>query len=832
MMEPPDGTVAALGFIALGSTFHFEVKVRTDGDYGVAVESLTAPDGLVPFDRVDVEIWGVPADPSHDSSRGMSGDASGGDVCFPNRCNTPSAPPHPAPLAPVAFFTLPTTCIGPVETTLRATSWLGSADSASFLSHDNGVPTPAPIGNDGCSEVPFSPAVSVALTSSAPDSASGLDAQIDVPSDGLLAPGGVSQSHLDKSVVRLPAGVSVNPSGASGLSACSDERFGVRGYGFEMPAPVRFTNDDPFDGLGQECPESSRIGTVDVTTPLLDETLTGDVVLGTPMSTDPASGQMLRLFLVLRSKVRGLVVKVYGTSTADPQTGQLTATFDNNPQVPFDSLKLHLKGGQRGLLAMPQDCGEIETDATLSPWSGTAPVTSLTPIMVSGDCSLGFAPKLAAGMDNASARSSGLYSFTFSRQDGEQWVNGLVAQLPTGLLATVKDVPLCTSAQADAGACPAASKIGTVDGAAGSGAPFVLEQKGSAYLTEGYKGCAYGLAVKVPVVAGPFDGMTPETDLGSINVRQSVCVDPVTAQVTVTSDPLPTIWHGIPLRVRSITVLVDRDKFMLNPSDCSAKATGATFSSPGGAAASASSPFYASGCAALAFRPKLALRLSGKRQVTTGKHPGVRAVVTQAGASEAGIEQVVVRLPKSLALDPDNAQALCEFEDGTKPDLENHCPKGSIVGRARARTPLLRNDLVGNVYFVKNVRTDPNTGNLIRTLPMLIVALRGEIAVNLKGKSSTTKTGRLDNTFASVPDAPISQFNLNIRGGHSGILAVTRTRRAKINLCAGRQTAEVDMDGHNGKRHDTDVRMTTPCTRRQTKAARRLAKRAAAKARR
>ncbi|HYI81518.1 MAG TPA: hypothetical protein VEW67_11715, partial [Thermoleophilaceae bacterium] len=215
------------------------------------------------------------------------------------------------------------------------------------------------------------------------------------------------------------------------------------------------------------------------------------------------------------------------------------------------------------------------------------------------------------------------------------------------------------------------------------------------------------------------------------------------------------------------------------------------------------------------------------KQVTTGKHPGIKAKVTQQGTREAGIEKAVVRLPKSLALDPENAQALCEFADGTKPDLENRCPKGSIVGRARASTPLLDDDLVGDVYFVKNIRRDPVTGNEIRTLPMIVVALRGEIAINLKGESSTTKSGKLVNTFASVPDAPITQFKLNINGGKTGIIAVTRTRRAKINLCTSRHIAETDMDGHNGRRHDTDVRMKTPCTKRQVK----RAKRAAAKAR-
>jgi hypothetical protein len=283
--------------------------------------------------------------------------------------------------------------------------------------------------------------------------------------------------------------------------------------------------------------------------------------------------------------------------------------------------------------------------------------------------------------------------------------------------------------------------------------------------------------------------------------------------------------------VRRVLVNVDRPNFMLNPSNCAQKEVGAAISSVEGTVANLSNPFQASGCKDLRFKPRLALRLTGRKQVRTGKHPGIRAVVTQKGIPEAGIAKAEVRLPKSLALDVDNAQALCEFVDGTKLDLENHCPRGSIVGRARAVTPLLNRPLVGNVYFVKNVRIDKDTGNEIRTLPMIVVALRGEIAVNLVGESSTTKSGKLVNTFDQVPDAPVSRFNLNIKGGKNGILAVTRTRRSTINLCARPKShvAEADMDGHNGKRHDRDIRMKTPCSKRQTKAAKRKAKRAAAK---
>jgi hypothetical protein len=226
-----------------------------------------------------------------------------------------------------------------------------------------------------------------------------------------------------------------------------------------------------------------------------------------------------------------------------------------------------------------------------------------------------------------------------------------------------------------------------------------------------------------------------------------------------------------------------------------------------------------SGCAALRFRPNLKLRLAGRRQTTTGRHPGIRAQVTQRNR-EAGIKRAVVALPKSLALDVNNAQALCEFADGIKDDLENHCPKGSIVGRARAVSPLLNRPLAGNVYFVKNVRIDPDTGNEIRTLPMIIAALRGEIAINLRGNSNTTRAGKLVNKFRVVPDAPVSRFNLNVKGGRNGILAVTRTRRSTIDICRKKQIAIARMNGHNGKRHDRNIRMATPCNSKRQKARR------------
>jgi hypothetical protein len=856
-LEPRHGNAAELGFPDASDQDATSVRIvataRTNGDFGVTAFAAQIPAAL-PLLAQSITLWGTPWAAAHDEWRPrgrltvVESDPEGGpdEPTGHIRGENPKGGIPVGGLAPELrvsydrswgsikpFFSNPTECSGQGLST-----WLSTDAYEHPGGFFDGFPDPGD-GNwkryespappvTGCEKVPFGPSAVFEPTSAAPDSASGLGVDISIPQNDDLPfdpppPGaseavvdqyvadaaahwrsdaGLATSHLDKTVVTLPEGMSVNPSGATGLQGCSDAEMGLR----QLGNPNLFNNSEP------GCPDGSKIGTAEATTPLLEGSpnLTGGVFLGAPKSTDPQSGEMLRMFLVLRNAERGLLAKIYGSAVADSRTGRLTATFDKNPRVPVENIKLNIKGGERGLLAMPQTCGERSIDSVFSPWSAAhgagGPVRSLSdPFTVSGDCSFGFAPTLDAGMSTKRARANGSFSFKFTRPQGQQWVQGLTAELPTGLLARVRGVPLCRNAQAAAGACPQASKIGIVDASAGSGDPFVLEQVGDVFLTRGYKGGAYGLMVKIRGIAGPFRGAQ---ELSPIIVRQALHVDPATAQVRAISDPFPLIHHGVPLRVRQVTVTVNRASFTLNPSNCEPKRVVASFTSAQGTQARATAPFRASGCPALRFRPKLELRLTGRKQTTTSKHPGVRATVTQK-RGEAGIRRAEVRLPKSLALDTDNAQALCEFDQGTKPDLERHCPKGSIVGRAKAVSPLLNRPLRGNVYFVKNVRTGAN-GNLIRTLPMLIVALRGEIAVNLKG-TSNVKRGQLVNTFANVPDAPIRRFNLNIKGGGNGILTVTRTARARIDICNRRQVTEADMDGHNGRRHDRDIRIKTPC---------------------
>jgi len=853
-LEPRHRRVAELGAAFLSGenavTARIVAKARTNGDYGVDTFVAQLPASL-PLIAQSITLWGVPWSSAHDLWRppeGWRSSTSGTGEISPSGLDPSDRVAYVPSWGRIRpFISNPTECAG-VELTTRvltdsyqqpgAFNQWGDPVRGDSQWRTYDVPAP-PV--TGCEKVPFEPGIGLAPTSQLADSPTGLVADLVIPQNkgppvslendpdhAIGAPAfwrsddGLATSHLDKAVVTLPEGMSVNPSGADGLHACTDAQMGVTDA---TTSPMLFDNDDPFDGKGAECPEGSEVGTVEIETPLLDAPLTGDVVLGeprevdhdnnvaTPPRFDPESGQMLRLFIVARDEERGLVAKIYGTSIADKDTGRLTATFDKNPRVPFEAMHLRFKGGDRATLATPRRCASAPWSALFTPWTaahgaGGVPKPDTGSFTIDQRCHNSFAPALTAGMTGRQATSSGTFTFELRRPDGQQWLRGLSAKVPQGLLASVKNVPLCGNAQANANACPISSKIGKVDAGAGAGLPFFLEKPGSVYLTEGYKGAPYGLSVSVPVEAGPFRG---KLALDPIVVRQALRVDPNTAQVTAESDPLPQIWQGIPLRVRQVTVKIDRPGFMRNPTDCSTKQTVANLTSVDGASASVSSPFNATGCSKLGFKPKLSLALTGKRQTKYRGHPGINARLTQP-AGQANIEATTVRLPRALALDIDRAQSdsLCDWEESLKDDPK--CPSSSIIGRAKAVSPLLKRPLEGPVYFAKRKRIN-EFGRAISTFPSLIVALRGEIALNVRANTDV-KPGKLISTFPAIPDAPVSRFEMKLSGGNKGILLVTKDRSGKkLNIC-GKQVAEVDMEAHNGRQRDTGVRMKTPCKKK------------------
>lgn len=781
-LVPADGQVAAFGFPYF-PPFSIVIvpTVRTDGDYGLTVTVKNTPQ-FPAVSKATVTLWGVPGDPEHNPFRFRPVSTTFG--------NIPPGAPWPSELTVKPFLINPTSCNGQeLVSTLRVNSW----QKPNVFDRAESVSPPV----TGCDQVPFDPDFDLQPTSRVADSASGLNVDLTLPQS--TDPDVLGTGHLKRAEVVLPEGTTINPAGADGLQGCTDEQLGLH------------SKAEP------TCPEASKIGTVTFDTHVLPHpdgpgtpNLHGEIYLGQPLSNDPESGDMFRLFLVGRNPDRDLLVKLEGSVFADAETGRLSSVFDDNPQVPVSKIHLAFKGGPRGVLAMPQACGTYTTTARLTPWSangGGLPVDLTSSYEVSADgngapcpAAWPFAPGFTAGTTPASGGGTGgVFSLTLTRPDQQQEIGDLSVELPPGLVAKVAGVPLCGDAQAAAGTCPIESRVGTTTVSAGPGPnPFSLT--GSVSLTEGYKGAPYGLSVSVRVIAGPFD-------LGNVVVRQALHIDPTDAHVTAISDPLPRIVGGVPVKLRTIAVDINRPGFMVNPTSCAPKRVSVNLLSTQGTATRVSSPFRVNGCAALPFRPRMSMRLTGRRQTTDGKHPGLRTVVTQR-PGQANIKRATVRLPLSLALDPERAQSddLCEFEAGQRVD----CPPSSIIGRARAVTPLLNRPLTGPVYFVKNVRIHPRTGNPIRTLPTLLTTLRGEVALNLRARTSVER-GKLVTTFPLVPDAQVSRFALTLNGGRRGILVVTGRR----NLCQGRHVTESDLDGQNGKRRDTNVRMATPCPKRR-----------------
>jgi uncharacterized ParB-like nuclease family protein len=772
-MVPPVGVPGRLGANFANVLVLIDATVRSGGDYGISAVIRDSSQSQ-PAQLASVTLWGVPADASHDARRGNAGVGV-------------DATRRP-------FVSNPSNCsAGLLSTTIRMNSWAQpNVFVAASFDHDfDGNPLQV----TGCENVSFDPSLTARPQSHAADTPTGLDVALTIPQN--TDPDGLATALLDRATVNLPEGMVVNPSSADGLAGCS-------------PAQIGLDNaDDP------SCPDASKIGTTTIDTPLLTEPLEGGIYLA--KQNENPFGSTLALYLV--AKGSGVVIKLPGKIIPDPVTGRLKTVFDDNPQLPFRSLKLHFKGGSRAPLVNPPTCGTKTTTAEFVPWSAADkdhPTSS--ELKTSSDafeitsgpngtpCAATladrpFAPTVAAGLTNPAAGSSSAFVVDLVRPAGNQELGGLDVTLAPGVLGNIGSVPLCPEAQAAAGTCDAGSRVGSTTVGVGAGsAPVSIPQAGKSptavYLAGPYKGAPYSLSIVVPAQAGPFD-------LGNVVVRAAIFVDPIDAHVTVRSDELPTILQGIPLAMQSINVTLDRVGFMVSPTNCNPMRIDALVRSTQGKTANPSSNLQMSNCSALALKPELALSLSGKGQTTDGKHPAVSARLTQK-AGQANLKKVKVTLPLSLALDPDNANGLCEFVDGTK--AEPTCPKNSIVGTATATTPILNEPLTGPVYFVKNIRKDAKTGREIRTLPKLVIPLVGQngVKLTLTGTSDVVDD-QLVTTFDNVPDAPVSSFKLDIIGGKGGILTVSGA-----DICKATQIADQQINGQNNKTATTDVYIQTP----------------------
>jgi uncharacterized repeat protein (TIGR01451 family) len=755
-MVPPPSAPARFGFLVAGTPVVLDASVRSGGDYGISVNSHDVSEAL-PVAGGTFTFWGVPSDPSHDGERACAGSA-------PPGVGGPSCVTH---ARRVAFLRNPTMCsdVG-LPTTMRIDSWINPRVFQSFTFRSHLPPAfPEPPsdqgpeqGPTGCDRVPFSPTVGGQPGQASPDAPSQFAFDLTLPQTD--DPDIVGESDVRTAVVTLPAGVRVNSAAASGLQACSSAQIHLH------------DDNDPV------CPDAAKVGSLTVTTPLLRDPIQGAIYLAAPH--DNPFGTLLSIYLVAHGS--GVTIKLAGRVDANPITGQLTATFDDNPQTPFTNLHLAFDGGPRAQLVTPRACGAYTTRAVLTGWNGRV-VESDPTFTISGDGQGGACPgpKFAPVM-RASTLSFGAGTFSplrlrFTRDDRDQELAGLTVNLPSGLTGKIASVDLCGSAQAAAGTCGESSKVGDVTVGAGAGTnPFYITN-GRAYLTGPYKGAPYGMSIVVPAKAGPFD-------LGNVVVRSALFVDKHTADVRVVSDPLPTILQGIPLQVRDVRVDVNKPGFILNPTSCSEKKITGVLTSTEGLRANVSDRYQAADCASLGFKPRMVMRVGGRGHTRRGQTSPFTTTLTMPSRNQANLRAVRVTLPTTI-----NARLNTINDACTRAEFEADITKcaHALAGSAVASTPLLRDPLRGNVYFVKN-------GNPI---PDLFVALRGQVSFDLIGRITIPGSKHLATTFATAPDVPIRSFTLRLLGGRT-----TASIGAATNLCstkARRATAAVDYMAQNGR---------------------------------
>jgi hypothetical protein len=681
------------------------------------------------------------------------------------------------------FIYNPTNCsVQPPVTTVVADSWINPGAEGplgnALLSDPNWkTATFTAPALTGCDKLKFEPTISMGPASTQADTPSGYSFHLHVPQTNELET--PATPPLRDVSVTLPQGVVINPALAEGLAVCTDAQYG--------------------EGSGEpaSCPEGAKIGSLEIATPLLDHELPGSIYIRRPDPGATRANGLYTLLLTVDDPQTNTVVKLRGSVVPDEKTGRLTATFKDNPQLPFEDLALSFKGGPRGALVNPASCGAYTTTAQLTPWAGEDSkivLASSTFRIESGPgggaCpGGGFDPKLAAGSASSTAGGSSAFTLRVSRADGEQNVSTLDVTLPKGLGAKLAGVPQCGDAAAATGNCPAGSQIGTTTVAAGAGPdPFYLPQPGKSptalYLGGPYKGAPFSLIAKVPAQAGPFD-------LGTVTVRSAIAVDPVTAQVRVKSDPLPQILEGIPIAYRDVRVDVTRPNFIVNPTSCAAQSIDSTITSIEGKTATPSSLFQVADCKKLGFRPRLAVSLKGG--TNRGAHPALTATLNQP-PGQANIASVRVSLPHSEFLDQGHIRTVCtrvQFAAAS-------CPSGSIYGQATAITPLLDAPLSGPVYL----RSSSNE------LPDLVAALKGPdsqpVEIDLDGRIDSVHGG-IRNSFEMVPDAPVSKFTLKMRGGKKGLLVNSR------NICSQTERVSVRMVGQNGKRVAFAPQLTNSC---------------------
>jgi hypothetical protein len=739
-LVPPAGVAGELGTVVLLAPIFVDLSIRNGSDYGLtaALRNISQAEEAK---EISLVLWGVPANSGHDHQRCLAAAEEPAAGC-------PSGAPHEA------LLTMPTSCAEPLTTTVVAQSWEDpEASVESSVTADGSDGAPSDLSD--CERLHFDPSVAVQPESAAADSPTGLSVDVRVPFQG--AGEALAGASLENLAVALPVGMSVNPATVSGLTGCTSTEI----------------------GLGQaskpSCPDESKIGTLEIQTPILSKPLKGFAYLA-----KPAEGLFEgTLTIYLAGEEAGLGFKLVAQLTAQHDSGQLTLTLDGLPELPLNELRLDLFGGPRGAIANPASCAAFTTTSELTPYSTPQATTQSSGFTIDEGCGGGFAPSFRAGSTSAAAGRGTGFAFQVSRSDGEQYIQKLTAALPAGVMANISAVPQCGDAEAASGTCPASSEIGTI--AVGSGAgPDPTNLNGRVYLTGPYGGAPFGISIVIPGSAGPFD-------LGTVLVRGRITVDLETSSLTIATDAFPAILQGIPLRVKNLNLDINRSGFMINPTGCAGQTINGTIGSMAGVDAGVSAPFQVVGCSGLPFAPKVAATTLGKAS-SRGNGASLDVKVTNSSGTHANVKSVVIKLPRPLKPRLAAVQQACLA--ATFAINPQACPPASAVGEAAVDTPMLSTPLTGPVYLVFHRGTK---------YPGLVMILRGSgLELQVKGSVEISK-GVSSTTFSSLPDIPMSLFELDLpEGGHS-LLGTTESH------CAKRRTMFDTLRGQNGAQSEGSV---------------------------
>jgi hypothetical protein len=797
-LAPEPGEPARFGFLATKAAPVFlDASVRTGGDYGVTLTSSTITQTAALL-SVKLTFWGVPGDARHDDARGFgcleNTRKPGVAVC--NNADEEQPPP---------FLAMPTSCAAAPPSSGETDSWADPAPIGQRLAFQG-----EPMARmDGCNRLQFSPSIRVAADGSAASSPTGLNVDVHVPQDGVLAAQADAQAAVRDITVTLPEGLAINPSGGDGLQACLESLVGFTGFAEYEPGSQTATFTSalraPLQPGLNSCSDASKVGTVRIKTPLLPNALEGAVYLAT--QNENPFGSLIAMYVVAQDPVSGTLVKLPGDVHLT-SSGQLVTTFENSPQLPFEDAELHFFGGERAPLATPAHCGPYTTNASFVPWSSNEPASSTSTFNITsgphgGPCpgaSLPFSPSLTGGTTNINAGAFSPLSTTIGREDGNQDLQSVQLHMPAGLSGLLSNVKLCPEAQANEGTCGPESLIGETTVSAGVGSDPVSVTGGKVYITEHYAGAPFGLSIVNPVKAGPFD---LEHDTSSPNnqppcdcvvVRAKIDVDPSTAALTITTDSsgphaIPHLIDGIPVQIKKVNVVVNREHFTFNPTNCSPQGISATITSDEGASAPLSVPFQATNCAILKFTPKFSVSTASKTSKAGGASLSVKLAEPPGSmGTQANITKVKVELPKQLPSRLTTLQKAC-----TNAQFESNpagCPPASFIGHAVVHTPLLPVPLTGPAIFVSH-------GG--EAFPSLVIVLQGYgVTVDLVGTTFISKAGITSTTFKTVPDVPFSSFELTLPQGKFSALAANLPAKANGSFCGQKLVMPVEFIAQNG----------------------------------